>query len=331
MSKYSKNQAFDEAVKWRSRLIKAGPDSEDEKLFQQWVEQSETHRQAYREAIQVWDEVAPLADQLLEEAKSLQIRRLGAYQWLFTPGLRWGAVAACCLILLFHFFVPVNNAEHYETAVSERREVALEDGSVLHINAKSSVFVDFSEGDRHVLLDSGEVYFEIAKDPERPFVVESGKAKITVLGTVFNVYKKRGDVSITTVEGLVSVEDTSSPGGPVPELSKGEQVLISEKNNSGSPMAIKKVDADQVTAWRRNILIFQDVSMTDFIYDINRYMDHKLVIGEAPLEALRLTGVIAINDREAILEDLKSAFNLKAVPINNDQTALFLSSKQSSE
>ncbi|MCG8696066.1 MAG: FecR domain-containing protein, partial [Minwuiales bacterium] len=92
-----------------------------------------------------------------------------------------------------------------ETKESEHRSIELEDGSTIALGAASSLSVNYSGKRRTVVLEAGEALFEVAKDPNRPFVVLAGNGTITAVGTAFNVRRDADRVVVTVTEGEVEV------------------------------------------------------------------------------------------------------------------------------
>jgi ferric-dicitrate binding protein FerR (iron transport regulator) len=95
-----------------------------------------------------------------------------------------GAAAAACVAVVVG---PRLFSARYGTALGEIRRVPLSDGSMAAINTDTALDVAMSPRLRHVKLDKGEAWFEVAKDARRPFVVESGPVRVRAVGTAFSV------------------------------------------------------------------------------------------------------------------------------------------------
>ncbi|MBO9634745.1 MAG: FecR domain-containing protein, partial [Chitinophagaceae bacterium] len=152
--------------------------------------------------------------------------------------------------------------------------VTLADGTKCWLNTASSIKYPaaFVGNERRVSI-TGEVYFDVAKDAKRPFVVMADNSEIRVLGTQFNVnaYSNEPSVSTTLVEGKVEV------GMPVTTkkeiLRPGQQAQV---NRGGSSIALSKnVDLDEVTGWRLDKFVFQGEgsSIRDIMKQLERYYD----------------------------------------------------------
>ncbi len=96
-------------------------------------------------------------------------------------------------------------AVDYATDTAEQQQLTLADGSDLAINANSQLSVALSDTERRVQLQQGEVFFSVARDTQRPFVISTDRGQIRVLGTAFNV-DTSGDGLVVSVEhGVVEV------------------------------------------------------------------------------------------------------------------------------
>jgi transmembrane sensor len=98
-----------------------------------------------------------------------------------------------------------------ETDRGERREVALADGSVLQVDPETRLRINFDEHTRGVALERGRALFRVAKNPDRPFLVQADGTTVRAVGTAFGVERDGEAVKITVSEGRVAVLPTSLP------------------------------------------------------------------------------------------------------------------------
>lgn len=164
----------------------------------------------------------------------------GSFLWWYTASDRPQEPAAVpSPQLVFH---------QLHTGVSEVRKFILPDSSVIHLNANSTIRVPerFAQGDRTVYLEEGEVFFDVAKDNARPFIIQSPALAVRVLGTSFNIkaYRKLKDVTIAVRSGKVQVQDTASR--LLGELT-ANQGMVYHKGNGLA--AVSTVDGQQSQSW----------------------------------------------------------------------------------
>jgi ferric-dicitrate binding protein FerR (iron transport regulator) len=147
--------------------------------------------------------------------------------------------------------------------------LVLPDGSRLWLSAASSVTypVAFAREERRVKV-TGEVYFEVARDAARPFIVEAGAVSVEVLGTRFDIraYADDGHVSTALVEGSVRIR-TGTGGGT---LRPGQMSVVDVR--SGGHRVVE-ANLDQVLAWRNGEFYFDAADIGSIMHEVERWYD----------------------------------------------------------
>ena len=191
----------------------------------------------------------------------------------------------------FHMLEVPGGGEYFMT---------LEDGTKVWLNAATRLKypVVFASGIRKVILE-GEAYFEVARDISRPFVVETVQAKVSVLGTSFDVcaYAEEGKTWTTLEEGVVEVE--SMDKGEKVRMVPGEQVCLT----GGKGMEKYKVETALFTAWRSGRLVFKDMRLEDLMRNLARWYDVKVEFYREEAKDIVFTGdVKKYEDLNEVLE-----------------------------
>ena len=172
-----------------------------------------------------------------------------------------------------------------EVPVGGEYRLVLADGTKVWINAESSLQypVEFTAEQRTVILQ-GEAYFEVAKDPEHPFVVEVEDAKIEVLGTIFNVsgYAEEERVVTTLVEGVV-------------RLSSDNESVLLEPNEQGvldkdGHLSKVEVNVFPYVAWQKGLFVFRQQSLERVMQVVSRWYDVKVVFKDEETKRISFTG-----------------------------------------
>lgn len=152
-------------------------------------------------------------------------------------------------------------------------QIELPDHSKVWLNAASSLSfpVAFSAKERRVRV-SGEAYFEVSKNKKLPFVVESGKTEIRVLGTHFNVSAYGGErpMTATLLEGSVSVSNSTEKV----VLSPGQQAQVDKKNTS---IRVMPVNTRAAVAWKNGYFYFYDEDIQDIMDKVSRWYNVEVV------------------------------------------------------
>ncbi|MGO4290626.1 FecR family protein [Chitinophaga sp. RAB17] len=195
-----------------------------------------------------------------------------------------------------------NAAPQYNTISTPRGgqyQVVLPDGSQVWLNAASSLRfpVAFTGNDRTVTL-TGEAYFEVAKNADKPFIVRTRGMQVNVLGTHFNVmaYPDEGRVKTTLVEGAVSV----SQGNATSLIQPGQQASI---NDAGTTFMISKPDIEDVMAWKEGEFRFRKTDISMIMRQIARWYDVDIEY-KGDLSGIKLYGSMTRKENAAQLLEL---------------------------
>lgn len=187
----------------------------------------------------------------------------------------------------------------------------LKDGTKVHLNAQSKLTYksDYGLETRQVYLE-GEAFFEVVKNPEKPFKVVSTHLTTTALGTSFNVrdYETDDTALIALATGRVEVERTadggSRPTGEKYTLSPSEQVIF---NKSSKQMVVNQFDPEIELAWKENSLNFKKTKLKDIITVLEQWYDVDIMIKGEDLETLLSkhgTGKFTDQSLEVVLSSL---------------------------
>jgi ferric-dicitrate binding protein FerR (iron transport regulator) len=184
-------------------------------------------------------------------------------------------------------------------------QLVLPDGSKVWLNASSSIHFPtaFTGNQRNVEL-TGEAYFEVAKNKEKPFHVNVKGMQVEVLGTHFNVnaYGDEGNIKTSLLEGSVKIKSGQASG----LLKPGEQAILGGNVNK---IEIKKADMSEVMAWKNGLFQFDDAGITTIMQEISRWYNVEIVYqGEIPVR--RFEGKIS---RDAQLSDVLKILELSDV------------------
>ena len=215
--------------------------------------------------------------------------------------------------------IPIKEFERI-ASVDQIYEADLFDGSKVTLRENSQIRHQMNEYDttRLVYLDKGEVYFEVARMPERPFIVETNTSLVRVLGTKFTVsQKENGDVEVAVTEGLVRVyKDSTLEDGEYIDLKKGERAI---RNLKG----LFKLDEINLNAisWITGSLKFNDAPMEQVLADLERHFHVEFTVRNASFNQCRLTAKFKKQELEQIMESLKLTFDIE-YEIRNNQVII---------
>ncbi|MBO9204655.1 MULTISPECIES: FecR family protein [Niastella] len=193
------------------------------------------------------------------------------------------------------------------TGRGESYSVVLADGTKIWLNAASSVHypIGFSGSERRVDI-LGEAYFEVAKDPHQPFIVQVNGLEVKVLGTVFNVnaYEDQHMTTTTLLEGKVQL--TSQQNTKV--LMPGQQATLLP---SGNIQLQKTADLEKATGWQKGLFVFKEDNVQAVMDQLARWYDVRVVYKGTIFD--RFTGIIDRNLPVTVVLDMleKSTVHFK--------------------
>jgi ferric-dicitrate binding protein FerR (iron transport regulator) len=153
------------------------------------------------------------------------------------------------------------------TPRAKQQQLVLDDGTKVWLNAASSIrFPSVFTANKRIVEVTGEAYFEVAKNPAKPFIVQVGGGEIEVLGTHFNVmaYDNENSVQTTLLEGSVKF----SKGSRSVMLKPGEQ---SRLGKDGSLQVVPDADIELATAWKNGQQLFKKADLASIMRQVERW------------------------------------------------------------
>ncbi len=246
-----------------------------------------------------------------QRSDELPLKRLGVPRaWALAATAAGVVVLAASMIWRAHDGELLGLPKTYETAHGEQAAWRLPDGSVLHLNTDAVATVHYSGEERVVDVHRGQAYFEVARGSQRRFRVAAGEAQVLAVGTEFDVYRQRDRTLVTVVEGTVTVSagEPPLPSAAVPPLPSlrvdaGQQAGV----EAGKLWAgTKPVDAKAAVAWLHRQIVVQDRPLGEVAEEYNRYARVTIVIEDAALRALRVSGRFDAYDTESFAAFLES-------------------------
>lgn len=221
------------------------------------------------------------------------------------------AAAVAVLFFLVAAIVTVrtfSGIDRYQTGIGEWRDIALDDGSTLHLNSDSEAEVRFTANGRKVRILKGEASFDVAHDKDRPFDVEARSAVIRAVGTAFNVRMRPSIVELTVTQGAVTVH---SGGGSTQKVAAGAGAVIQPRTIAVTRLGSKMID--QRIAWRDQMVELDGETIDQAAGEFNRYRAAPILIGDTRVSALRIGGRFGTSDSKEFLSALQLSLPIRAV------------------
>lgn len=326
-----------QATAWLARRDR-GMSAAEKIEFGRWCAVDPRHAAAVNEISAVWavfdrPTASGKVESLRAELHGLDRRR--RHRWM-AGGAATAFAAAACLAVFFGLPhapapkpVPVV-AGIVTTRVIEPKRQTLPDGSIVEFRHDASIAVAFDDEYRVVTLKNGEAHFSVMKDPSKPFIVETGIARISAVGTAFAVGLDHAAVEVIVTEGRVRVDSTP----PAPVRSGTPRIRMQETADAASapiveagqravvPLgavvpiptvaSIPVAELSERLSWRLPRLEFSETSVADAVAMFNRHNQRQLRIPDGAVAAMRITGVFRSDNVEGFVRALESSFGIQA-------------------
>ncbi|MGH8083173.1 MAG: FecR family protein [Lysobacter sp.] len=200
----------------------------------------------------------------------------------------------------------------YRTAMGRTDTVSLADGSRATLSSDSHIDVALSRTQRQVVLQRGEAFFDVAKDPGRPFAVEAGGRRVVAVGTHFSVRRDGADLRVVVTEGTVRLESEPIGGHrqPITLLPAGS--IATAGANGVLVRSLSAQEAERWVDWRNGYVVFRDTPLAEAADEFNRYNARKLVIGDAAAGQLRVGGNFRWSNADVFVGLIEQALPVRA-------------------
>jgi ferric-dicitrate binding protein FerR (iron transport regulator) len=234
------------------------------------------------------------------------------------------AIAASIVVFISVFVFNIKNGENQKSIVNnivkeakygQKFEIILPDGSKVFLNSGSKIIYPekFTKNSRAVTLE-GEAFFDVIKNPKKPFVITSSNLKTTVLGTTFNVeaYSELKEIKVTLATGKVSID----VAGKNVILFPAQQAVFSKTNKI---IKTHKVDLAKYLDWKNNVLRFENATLGEAVKKLEKWYNVDIELENENLSECKFTGTFKNEDLKTVLESLifvKEGMNYVITPNN---------------
>lgn len=296
----------DAALDWFVRLLDAPADPATLAAYRAWRQSDPRHAQAFDRLTEVGG-MAELHSATLAHLPAAHLPAnpvpMPIRQARHSRRAWMGAIAATGLLAVggTHLYPDLRtrwSADH-RTAVGERREVALPDGSRLILDSDTAVALAFGGEERRVALLRGRAWFDVVRDTARPFRVVAGFSTVEVTGTAFSVQSDdRGD-SVFLERGRVTVSRPDDPGRPV-ILAPGDRLTATARGLTMQP----RPDPAEAMSWRDGRYAFHNERFDTVVDTLRRYHAAPILLLDDRIGMTRVSGNYRLDDPAGALKAL---------------------------
>ncbi len=341
------------AADWAIKQAEGLSASEQDAFFQ-WLAEDPRHGEQFAKYRDGWRDFNLLAEwkpeHSMEPNPDLLEVEPPVRRWM-----RWGAgslAIAAALALVFRIGIggidSSENLDGLRIASTNYVYQVLSDGSEVDMRQGAEILVEYTKDRRLVRLLSGEVHFTVAKNPNRPFVVDVGSTEVHAVGTAFNVKLDADEVGILVTEGKIRVDrNLSDPidtdthrliGTRVPLIEdvRTPETFRSDFMVSGqhSTMDLKpekleepviqtlpEAEVEKLLFWKHKLLDFDETPLSDIVLEFNRRNKTQIIIKGERLKQLPIVVRHRSNEVESFVYLLESYLDIN-VTREGDETII---------
>jgi len=299
-----------EAADWVVRLQSGDLTDEQALAFDAWLTASDANSRAYDAALGVMFEVEAAGPRIAFDLRRLPAPRPanGRRGWIVAGGMAAAATIALAVTPVSLLSEP---PQTYTTAKGEHRTVTLADGTRVDLNAGTRMTVTLARHERRVSMPEGEAVFDVAADHSRPFLIAAGDRTVRVVGTRFDVRRRDGQLSVTVDRGVVEVRPNEDAAGRAFRLHPGQRL---DHAQGAAEAHVRAVEPSDIYAWRTGRLIYRDQPLGDVVADLNQQYARQISLDDPALAATRFSGVLVLDDQDAVIRRLALLAPLRALP-----------------
>lgn len=258
---------------WLYKFFEGTASLEEEQAIRKWLDASADNWRMLLKERKLFDAMLLNVDDTESPAQNRPVKKGKNRSSLRTEFVKIAAVVALTLGLngLYHFVFDREGSVAMQTITvpaGQRVNIMLPDGSNVWLNARTTLRYPFAftRDARKVELD-GEAYFDVTKDKEHTFIVETSKAKIEVKGTQFNVdaYADREEFETTLMSGSVRVTSAANP------LDIQTLALDSKAYLENGRLKVVPVDDYNPYRWKEGLICFRNETFRNIMKDFEKY------------------------------------------------------------
>jgi transmembrane sensor len=274
-------------------------DATGEETLQKWILQSDENREKFGAVKKAWETGFgdfPLyrmadADKSWELLKNRMQAKKDAVthpsvRFRFRPMYAYAAAFAGIVLLGIWMMMAKGRFMVYETAMNQVQTVELKDGTAFTMKPFTRIEVprNYNQTSRKVIMKSGEAWFDVIHNPEKPFSVELGKISVNDIGTSFTIRKSGKSVDLAVSSGIAAIRHAGT--GESRKIMAGSAVTFDIRSKTFS--TIRKADP----AILQTSLKFKDASLAEVLNQLITVFSKKIVV-PADLGSLKFTGQLA--------------------------------------
>lgn len=236
---------------------------------------------------------------------------------LYVKVIGWAAGILLPLFVISTFYLYHENKQAVSeemivsTGIGERATITLPDNTKVTLNTESRlVYIPkiYNKEERRIKF-SGEGYFNVAKDAERPFLIDAKGLNVKVLGTKFNLLVRNDEPTAELSLESGSVRFSSIVSGKYAILKPSQKVIMDQQTGK---LIVVGDEIRNISSWRRNELVFRNVPLSSVVKSLEKVYGIQIDLNYKECNTDLFTGTLVTNDINGDLEVIEKAYHLTA-------------------
>jgi len=312
-ARLSSKDVYDQAADWAAKVDSGSLLPEEQATLEAWLAADVRHYGALAQA-------SALLVSTQKPASMRVVEPIMAPRRTFVLG---GSVAAGLTLTVgaSTYVARLWDEGRYKTRIGEMRVIPLNDGSVVTLNTSSEIVVRYAAAQRNIELVQGEALFDVAKNKQRPFIVQTGTTQVRAVGTSFSV-KALPDqpVQVLVQEGIVEVKRRDVPVAPaIMVAANGRAIAPIDAPIVANPLETAEVGRE--LAWRVGRIAFHGEALGDAAAEFARYSAVRIRIDDPKVANEKVIGLFVSTDPVGFANAVAVSFDLRA-DINGEEIRL---------
>ncbi|AOO64743.1 FecR family protein [Sulfurospirillum halorespirans] len=281
-----------------------GENLQTDSTFFAWIACDARHHEAFQDEKKLLQEVHALPQAFLDDLKRevRQTREVRNTKPLFLRYVAPLAVAACtlCVVYFTLFYDHITFSEQYVATTKVHNDIFLPDTSKIALDANTSIDVTYFKSKRLVKLSRGKAIFDVFPNQTAPFIIQTDRVNIKVLGTKFEVINFENILQVNVQEGKVEVSARDQNDKPIAFVTKGESLSF---NPVTQRIDLQKINAQKVGEWQQGKYTFYQASLKEVFNEFAKHLDITVYL-DTRVASLPISGNFDVHRLDAFLDAL---------------------------
>ncbi|AOA59830.1 hypothetical protein BFG52_02215 [Acinetobacter larvae] len=305
------DQLLNEAADWLLRLSHDDLDIEQLQQLQQWKMQSPQHQQAFDKMAQFIQGLDVLKQQQIKSQHPLIRKHIVKKKSLSKTAAKSLLLFIVAAGLIYQLPIQRWRADQLNAAKQWQQQI-LSDHSQILLAGKTAYNIDYSNQKRKIQLLEGDIWVDVAKDHQRPFIVSVGDVQIEALGTQFVIRRDAQQLEVNMLESKTKIYSASQQFKSF-QLNTGQRARIHD-----GQVSVQNIDQKQVAqAWQQKKLVVNDMPLDQVLTMLEKYQNSKYLYNRQRLSQYKVTAVLPLDQTDTALALLQEQLSLQIYPVGS--------------